>query len=219
MPEKYYKLIKDTNLFSSMAKDEVKALIKNRQFIIKSYKRGSIIHLEDEECSRIEVILSGEVVIENLDEDGNLLTITDFRTGDMLGGNLIFSSNPRYPMTITALSDSVLLLLSKEMILELSKKNSDFLKNYLRLISDNTYILSTKIKTNINKSLKEKIIIFLTHQQNIQDTDMVKLNMTKKRLAEKLGVQRTSLSRELKKMQDEGFIDFGRDYIHIKRLK
>jgi CRP-like cAMP-binding protein len=175
--------------------------------------------LEDEECSRIEIILSGEVVIENLDEDGNLLTITDFRTGDMLGGNLIFSSNPRYPMTITALSDSVLLLLSKEIILELSKKNSDFLKNYLRLISDNTHILSTKIKTNINKSLKEKIIIFLTHQQNIQDTDMVKLNITKKRLAEKLGVQRTSLSRELKKMQDEGCIDFGRDYIHIKRLK
>ena len=219
MPEKYYKLIAGTNLFSSMAKDEIKALIKNRHIVLKNYKKGSIIHLEDEECRGIEIILSGEVVIENLDEDGNLLTITDFGFGDMLGGNLIFSSNPRYPMTITALSDSALLLLSKEIILELFKENSDFLKSYLQLISDNTYILSTKIKTNINKSLKEKIIIFLAHQQSIQKTDTIKLSMTKKRLAEKMGVQRTSLSRELKKMQNDGYIDFGRDYIQIKRLK
>jgi DNA-binding transcriptional regulator LsrR (DeoR family) len=40
--------------------------------------------------------------------------------------------------------------------------------------------------------------------------------MTKKQLAENFGVNRTSLSRELKKMKNEGLIDFDNKLIEIK---
>ncbi|NLZ83309.1 MAG: winged helix-turn-helix domain-containing protein, partial [Clostridiales bacterium] len=43
----------------------------------------------------------------------------------------------------------------------------------------------------------------------------IKLNMTKKALAERIGVQRTSLSRELAKMRAEGLILFDKDAITI----
>ncbi len=36
----------------------------------------------------------------------------------------------------------------------------------------------------------------------------LKLRLTKKSLAEKFGVQRTSLSRELNKMREDGLIDY-----------
>ncbi|NCB43156.1 MAG: hypothetical protein EOM59_11120 [Clostridia bacterium] len=43
----------------------------------------------------------------------------------------------------------------------------------------------------------------------------IRLEITKKALAEKIGVQRTSLSRELAKMRDEGQINFGAKSIEI----
>jgi len=42
--------------------------------------------------------------------------------------------------------------------------------------------------------------------------------MSKKDLAEKLGVQRSSLSRELNKMRRDGLIDFNANYIIINNL-
>jgi Mn-dependent DtxR family transcriptional regulator len=42
--------------------------------------------------------------------------------------------------------------------------------------------------------------------------------MTKKEWADKLGVQRPSLSRELIKMKDECIIDYEKDIIFIKDL-
>jgi CRP-like cAMP-binding protein len=42
----------------------------------------------------------------------------------------------------------------------------------------------------------------------IQNSNRIQLGITKKALAERIGVQRTSLSRELAKMKADGLIDF-----------
>jgi DNA-binding transcriptional regulator LsrR (DeoR family) len=43
--------------------------------------------------------------------------------------------------------------------------------------------------------------------------------MSKKDLAEKLGIQRSSLSRELNKMRNDGLIEFDANYIFIKNVE
>lgn len=219
MPEKYLKIIESSKLLESIPKDEIKSLFKNGQIIVKNYKKGSIIHLEGEKCDKIEIILSGNVVIDSLDATGNLLTITDFYSGDILGGNLIFASSPYYPMTITSLTDSAMVQIDKNVLTELFYRSGEFLIAFLKLISDNTSILSSKIKNSINKSIREKIIIYLTYQRKVQKNDTIKLYISKKKLAEKMGVQRTSLSRELTKMKDEGYIDFDKEFIRIIELE
>ncbi|QGU94225.1 hypothetical protein GOM49_02925 [Clostridium bovifaecis] len=46
------------------------------------------------------MIIQGEIIVQKIDEDGSILTIEKFRTGDNLGGNLLFSKDNSYPMTI-----------------------------------------------------------------------------------------------------------------------
>jgi DNA-binding transcriptional regulator LsrR (DeoR family) len=55
----------------------------------------------------------------------------------------------------------------------------------------------------------------LEYESKRQNTNYIKLNMTKKALAEKIGVQRTSLSRELAKMRKDGLIVFDRTSITL----
>lgn len=43
----------------------------------------------------------------------------------------------------------------------------------------------------------------------------IKLSISKKELAKKFGIQRPSLFRELKKMKEEGLIDYNHKYIRI----
>jgi DNA-binding transcriptional regulator LsrR (DeoR family) len=55
----------------------------------------------------------------------------------------------------------------------------------------------------------------LEHECKTQNSDCVKHGITKKALAEKMGVQRTSLSRELAKMKEDGIIDFDKKTITL----
>ena len=215
MSANYLKLINESKILKSIPKDKMKSFLSNGYCVVKNYKKGSIIHLEGELCDKLEIILSGKIVIDSMDAMGNLLAITDFFKDDILGGNLLFATNSYYPMTITTLSDSMILEIDKKLLLDLFDENRLFLTKFLRLISDNPSILSSKIKNNINKTIREKIIIYLIHQQNMQKTNKIKLNISKKKLAEKMGIQRTSLSRELKKMKDNGCIAYDKEYIQI----
>lgn len=214
-----FDLVRASKMLSIISSDIIKLFLSDGRFILKRYSKDSIIHLEDELCDKIEIILQGKVGIDSLDAAGNLFSITDFFKDDILGGNLIFASNSFYPMTITSLTDIVVMQISKQVLFELFEINQLFLIAFMRMISDNAQILSRKIKHSINKSIREKILIYLTRQKQMQKSDKIKLNVSKTKLAEKMGVQRTSLSRELAKMKEEGLIDFNRgEIIIIKEL-
>jgi DNA-binding transcriptional regulator LsrR (DeoR family) len=56
---------------------------------------------------------------------------------------------------------------------------------------------------------------FLKYECKKQNSNHIKLNISKKALAEKIGVQRTSLSRELAKMRKDGLILYDIESIEL----
>ncbi|MDJ0304758.1 Crp/Fnr family transcriptional regulator [Dehalobacter sp.] len=215
---KYWDSINESTLLSTLPTEEIQKLLENGQFRIVCYKKDSIIHFDGEVCSKLEIILSGKIVIERIDESGNTLTISDFYSDDILGGNLIFSTNPRYPMTAISKLPSVILEINKELLFSLFSTNPLFLSTFLEFISDHASILSDKIKHYINRTIRESIINYLKYEQKKQKACKIILPTSKKSLAEKIGVQRTSLSRELQKMKNEKLIDFDFKSITILNL-
>lgn len=182
---------------------------------VSTYKKGQVIHFDGDKCKCLEVILEGKVVIERIDENGDLFTITELYPDDILGGNLVFSRNPSYPMTISAQTDVEILEIGKEVLFDLCCNNREFLYAFLQFISGNTMILGNKIKHYANRSIRDSICAYLRQEYYLQNTFKIKLNTTKKALAERLGVQRTSLSRELQKMKREGLITYDATSISI----
>ncbi len=212
---KYELLLNKTILLQEMNKEYIEALLKNGQIKLISYKKNTVIHFEGDPCTKLEIIVSGEVVVERLDETGGLLTIAKFSGNDILGGNLMFSKTPSYPMTITTHKPTKIIEIEKELLFELLVQNPSFLRRYLEYVSDHTSILGYKLKDYVNKTIRESLMSFLFHESTKQNSKIIKLNMTKKALSEKLGVQRTSLSRELSKMKKDGLINFDSEFITI----
>ncbi|NMB40899.1 MAG: Crp/Fnr family transcriptional regulator [Firmicutes bacterium] len=208
-------LLKNTTLLKALPEKEILGNLKNGGFRVVSFGKNSIIHFDGETCSKLEIILSGRVVVERIDEDGNLFTISRFHSDDILGGNLLFSKSPYYPMTVSTQLPTDLLEINKEALFVLLSRYPRFLRTYLELISGNAFVLGSKIKHYANKTIRESIISFLNFESKKQNSKHIKLNITKKALARKIGVQRTSLSRELAKMRDDGLIIFDRDSITV----
>lgn len=212
----YLGLMKQIDLIKSINPQEIESYLNEGSCKISEYGKNNIVHFVDEACSKLEIILTGKIVIERIDESGNLMTIAEFFGGDVLGGNLMFSKSPYYPMTVTAKQPTVILEISKDRLFMLFSDNHAFLKSYLEYVADHTVILGDRIKHYVNRTIRESIIGFLDYERKIQNSNIIKLNMPKKALAERIGVQRTSLSRELAKMRADGLIKF--DSVSIELL-
>ena len=207
--------LKKISLLQHLSEEDLESNQKSGKFKVVSYKKNSVIHFDGEACRNLEIILTGKVVVERIDQSGNLLTISESYRDDILGGNLLFSKNPYYPMTISTQLPTNLLEIDKEVLFELFCSNPSFLRTYLEFVSDRAFILGDKIKHYVNKTIRESIMNYLEYESKRQNSRQIKLDISKKALAEKFGVQRTSLSRELANMRDDGLITFDRDTITL----
>ena len=207
----YLVLLKQIDLVKSFDANQLESLLQAKGNKVNSYERNNIVHFVGDICENLEIILSGEVAVERIDESGKLMTIAEFFDGDILGGNLLFSKNPCYPMTVTAKKPTIILEISKRQLFDLFASSLDFLKSYLAYISDHSVILGDRIKHYVNRTIRECIISYLDYESKKQESSTIKLTISKKALAERIGVQRTSLSRELAKMRNEGLIEFDKN--------
>lgn len=208
-------LLKTSRLFRNVDFNNIEKYINLNNITNKNYEKNSTIHLQGEVCSGIDIIIKGSIVIQNFDEEGNILTIKSFKSGDMVGENLIFSNINFFPMTISAKEDTRIIRIDKEVVLKLCRADEEFLKNLLKSISEKAVILTSKINLIALKSVRELIINYLRQEYTMQQSLHIKMKSSKKELAEKFGIQRTSLSRELQKMKKEGILDYDSKSIRI----
>lgn len=207
------------SLFNCFSKNQLINLFKSSKYNINAYEKGQIVHLQNEICLAMDIILDGQISVQKIDKDGNILKIIVLTRGDILGANLIFSSRNSYPMTIISESKSVVLQIYKESILSFCKENTSFMAGMMSTISDKTLVLTDKIDAISLKTIRQRINDFLKYEYHIQRSNKIKLNITKKELAERLGVQRSSLSRELNKMRSDGLVEYDSRSITIKDYK
>lgn len=209
-------ILKTNSLFCSLSKQETEWFMQAMDLRINEYLKGTTIYLQNERCDSLDIILQGCVIVQSIDEQGNLLTISEFGAGDLIGVNLLFSQRNFYPMTITAKAKAKILHVSKATITQLCMMNQRFLIGLLQYLSDRSVFLTDKIKLIAAKTIRQLISEFLAYEYQQQNSPLVKLGMSKKELAERFGIPRTSLSRELQKMRREGLLEFDRDSILIK---
>lgn len=160
--------------------------------------------------------MTGTVSVQKIDETGNILTVATLSKNSMLGGTLIFSEKNIYPMTVSCAKDCTLISLDRDLILELCQKHQSFLLSFLGLLSNKTLFITNRLRTLTHKTIRKMITDHLTYEYKKQKTLHIKLYTTKKTLAENFGVQRPSLSRELKKMRNDGLIEYDSKSITIK---
>lgn len=211
----YFKILKMTPLFRDFDAESLNEFLSESDCIIKEYAKEDLIFIEDELCKTLSVLLEGIVEIQKIDISGRVLTVASLVAGDTFGENLIFGDKNIYPMTVVAKAKSLALHIPKASVIKLCQNNTVFLNEFLRALSNRAVNLSAKLKEVTLKTIRQKICEFLYMNFIRTGKEVVKIGMSKKDWADKIGVQRPSLSRELIKLKDEGIIDYDKNTITI----
>ena len=162
----------------------------------------------------VDVVLSGDLVAYSLSDNGSAVMLFEFKENGIIGANLVFGDDDTYPLSIYAVNACTLLHMTKRAVVELLRGH-DFVLHFVKSLSTNAQGMNQKIAMLTQKKLRENLLEYLRKQAVYQDSQAIRLPISKKELADYLGVQRPSLFRELKKMKDEGLIDVSNRTIHI----
>lgn len=217
--KKYIETLKNIDLFKAFNESELLELLNNPNSRITEHNKGEIIFSEDEKCTALSITLDGTIEIQKIDALGKMLTVTELFSGDTFGEILLFSDFSHFPMTVFSKTNSIVMHIQKDLIVSFCQNNKTFLNEYLKILSNKAYILNKKLKEVTLKTIRQKICEYILMQYKVQKKLEISLPITKKEWADKLGVQRPSLSRELIKMKEEDLIDYDKNSIFIKDLE
>lgn len=200
-------------------KDNILIFFENCNYNIRNYSKNDIIALEGSPCEKIGLVLDGEIDIKRILSSNNVIHLSSFSKGDFFGEIIAFSNTSKYPATVISSTSSNIMFISKKDFIEFCTNNSDFLNIFLNDLTNKIINLNQSITGLSLTSIRQKITNYLIIQYDVQNTIFIKLNMTKQKLSETLGVPRPSLSRELIKMKEDGLIDYNQDVIKILDLE
>lgn len=199
-------IIKTIPLFSPLRLDETLPLMADHQLFLRNYSKGSTIYHQRDRCKTLDIVLSGGFVAYALSENGSERTMFEFSKGQMLGANLLFGDNHTYPLSIYCMSDAQLLHVTQKAVSDFLH-NCDFAKAFIGILSNNSQRLNRKMTMVAQKTLRENLLEYFRQQSILQGSDTIVLPISKKQLADYLGVQRPSLFRALKNLKDEGVVE------------
>lgn len=198
-------ILKTIPLFSNLPSGEVEQQIENGQLYLKRYAKGATLNNQRELCETLDIILSGCFITYSLAENGSAMQVFEFSKGQMLGANLLFGDSHVYPLTVYCATDGEILHVAKSAVSRFLRCY-EFAMDFIVMLSQNSQRLNQKMRMSLHKTLRVNLMEYLSNLAVTQQTDTILLPISKKQLADHLGVQRPSLFRELKKLKEEGVI-------------
>ncbi len=194
-------------LLKAINDDAMAQLFSASDIFRRSYAKNHTLHAAAETCVALDIVVYGKLFAYALSENGNATTMFEFSSGAVIGANLLFSAQNKYPLTICCQTDCSMIHLTSECVKELLH-NYQFALAYIQALSKNSDGLNQKVSFLSQNTLRENLSAYLKKLMIQQNSDTVLLPMSKKQLADYMGVQRPSLFRELKKMQDEHLLRY-----------
>ena len=164
---------------------------------------------------RLVILTKGSVRGEMIDYSGRLIKVEDIAAPRAIAPLFLFGEENRYPVEVTANEPTEVIEIPKTSVLELFRKNEQFLENYMNLSANYARTLSDKLFFMSFKTIRQKIASYLLRLYKQQQQLHITLDRSQQELSDYFGVSRPSLARELAHMQEDGLLTADRKQITI----
>ena len=208
-----------SQLFNGIKEEDVLKILNCLGYAIKTYKKNSIIAMEGKNMRYIGIVLQGSIDMIKEDIWGNKDMLTRMISGDLFGETFACGIESEAVVTFMASSDTEVLILPFNKVIHACSNSCDFhgalIKNIIYMITKKNKALMQKLEVVTKKTLREKILAYLSIQAQRQESKYFQVDLSRKELADFLCADRSSLSRELALMKKENIIDFDHNIFYI----
>ena len=202
--------LQKSTLFTDIAPLEYKSLINCLAPSVKQFTKNEILLLTGDVVRHIGVILTGTARAYLEHADGSQIIISNLTSTSVFGEILVSTRTHKSPVTVYAMSDVTVAFIEYGQLFSICAEacmaHRIFLQNMLRNIGDKYFRLFDRINILREKTLRAKILAYLHTIHDGSQANDVTIPFTKTVLANYLMANRSALSKELRKMEDDGII-------------
>ena len=206
-------------LFTGIDAADFEGMLGCIGYHVKNYKKGEIIAFEEETINHVGVVLEGAVDMLKEDVWGNRTMLVRTYPQDIFGETFACGEDSLSVVTFAAAQDCRILFLSFCRVMHTCTHACQFhqrlIENMVRLIARKNRELMRKVEVVSKKTLREKILAYLSIQSQSQGNRRFELPLGRVEWAEYLNADRSALTRELAKMQEEGIIHYHKNFFEI----
>lgn len=183
--------------------------------------KGEILINEGDICNYVGVVSEGQLAMQKYTGSGEAFTIGLLGPGDVIGSDMVFGSDHVSPMTIEAVTNSKVIMLSNDLLMRMMQARQGVEMNFIQVLSDRIRSLNKRISLLSQKSLRQKIAYYLLdidgderHRKAMGGIPSkrssgpvsIRLPASKEVVSRLLAMPRPSFSRELINMEKDGLI-------------
>lgn len=209
----YYPLLAKTDLFAGIDPSEYENLLLKTGATKRSFKKGETIFSEGQKPTHLGLVLSGKVQILRHDFYGNQSIIAQFGPLSLFGESFACTNLDTYPVTVIALQDSDILLVESKGIL--ASGHYQMLANLTKAINEKNLMLNDKLTILTQKSSIDRVMTYLNQRAKKAGSASFSIPFNRQQLADFIGIERSSLSTILSKLQKEGKIKVDKNHFTI----
>ena len=205
----------ESALFAGIRKEDMAGMLDCIGYHIRSYEKGAIIAFEEETINHVGVVLSGKVDMVKEDLWGNRTMLVRMGKDEVFGETFACGEDAMSMVTFAAAERTQVLFLSFSRVMHTCSHACAFhqtlIENMVRIIARKNRELMRKVEVVSKRSLREKILAYLSIQAQQQGKKTFEIPLGRLEWAQYLCVDRSALTRELAKMQEEGILDYHRN--------
>lgn len=210
-----YSILSKSVLFAGLSASEIRSALESVPHRIECYDKDEIIFHLLEDADRLGVILAGHIEAQKPFPNGSQVNVVMKGPGEITGPAAVFSSSHVYPCNVAAITPATLLVFTKESILILMQKDVRILNNFMTEIASATFLLQQRLELFSYSGISQKAAFYLLMQKRKTGTDRVSIPESMTNWAMLMNVSRTSLHRELKKLESQKIISCQTHFIDV----
>ncbi len=184
--------------------------------ILKHFKAGDVILNENASIGSIPIIGSGTIRVIRTDEEGKEILLYYLKAGEscimsLLGGIHNDTSKVRAEVE----EDAEIYFLPINKVILFIKEYPQFLEYIFRLYHKRFEELLEVINAIAFKKVDERLLLLLKKKSELQNSKII--HVSHEQLANELATARVVVSRLLKQLEEDGWVELGRNKITLKK--
>ncbi len=214
------KVLRKTPLFAALNSDEMVAL--QRRVSSKKYDRRELLFNEGDPCRGLFIVGTGSVRIFKLSPNGREHILSVEGPGSSFAELPVFDGG-NYPAAASVSEESELLFISRKDFQDFCREHPEVALKVIAVVGSRLRRLVGIIEELSFTTVRQRLIsliVRLAQASNVRTGDgvHVQLNKTQQELAAELGTVRELVSRNLGRLQAEGYLDVDGRNIVVKDL-
>ena len=198
-----------TNLFENISEKNVLKLKRILKANTAKYKKNVNILSNVNQEDFIALIDTGVIQLIFTDYNGNKVILEELTEGEIFGS--LTSSIKSEEVTCITKEDTQVTFIEYDQITNDEIFRTDFyiifIKNLIRILTEQLNTRNRRIELLTKKTTRDKILVYLRQEAQKAGAKKFKIPMSFTELANYLSVDRSAMSREIKYLKEEGFIE------------